>query len=337
MLQTLCSTKLLNPSAPWLCSRASFAQRHRSHKSQSSAAMAEILAGLFTSAVIGIAKDKLAAAITEQANLLWNFGDDLEDMNSVLQAISTALQDAERRSAKEKLKPGVLSCLPVARKKIAVANRMKSMRQELMKINKDFRDFNFTQGCTSTSVELHYDVRETSSLLPENPIIGRNGEKQDIIKLLSTCAKNDETVIVPIYGLGGMGKSSLAQLVYNDAQFKEYDHRIWVYVSQDFDLKKIGRSIISQLPIEGSQQNWDMLQLINQCLDNQLRGKKEEKDIELGTPRSMLQVGKKGTTVDVIVTVDVISKDLSGWTEMNNSDIWNESSEDNGDVNTDVD
>ncbi|XP_022684748.1 putative disease resistance protein RGA1 [Setaria italica] len=402
--------------------------------------MAEILAGLLTSAVVGIAKDKLAAAITEQANLLWNFGGDLGYMNSVLEAISAALQDAERRSAKEKLvelwlkrlkhaalditdmledyqdtsdrltakKPGVLSCLPVAHKKIVVANRMKSMREELRKISKDFRDFKFSEGRTCTSLEQHDDDRETSSRLPEEPIIGRNREKQEIINLLSAGTNNDETVIVSIHGLGGMGKSTLAQLIYNDAQFKKYDHRIWVYVSRDFSLKKIGSSIISLIPIEGGQQNRDTLEAINQCLDNLLRGKKvlivlddlwEEKDNELGKLRSMLQVGKKGTTIDVIVTtrkediarkvstctpyklqplndntcweiikrysrfedqhyqerlekigLDIAkkcggvalaaqalgymlqSKDLSGWTEINNSDIWNESSEDNGGV-----
>jgi len=65
--------------------------------------MAEVLAGFLTSAVVDIAKDKLASAIAEQANLLWNFGDDLEDMNSTLESISAALQDAERRSVKDKL------------------------------------------------------------------------------------------------------------------------------------------------------------------------------------------------------------------------------------------
>jgi len=183
---------------------------------------------------------------------------------------TAALQDAERRSVKDKLvqlwlkrlknaaldisdmmedyqdtndrltakKPRVLSCLPVARKKIAVANRMKSMREELRKINKQFRDFNFSQGSASTSV-VQQDDRETSSRLPEKPIVGRNGEKQEIINLLSAGTNNDETVIVAIHGLGGMGKSTLAQLVYNDAQIKKYDHRIWVYVSRDFSLKKI--------------------------------------------------------------------------------------------------
>ncbi|RCV09239.1 hypothetical protein SETIT_2G011300v2 [Setaria italica] len=402
--------------------------------------MAEILAGLLTSAIVGIAKDKLAAAIAEQANLFWNFSDDLEDMNLVLEAISAALQDAERRSAKEKLvqlllkrlkhaalditdmledyqdtsdrltaeKPGVLSCLPVALKKIVVANRMKSMREEVRKINKDFQDFKFSKDGTCTSLEQHDDDRETSSRLPEKPIIGRNREKQEIINLLSAGTNNDETVIISIHGLGGMGKSTLAQLIYNDAQFKKYDHRIWVYVSRDFSLKKIGSSIISLIPIEGGQQNRDTLEAINQCLDNLFSGKKvlivlddlwEEKDTELGKLRSMLQVGKKGTTIDVIVTtrnediarkvstcppykldalndytcweiikrysmfedqhyqerllnigLDIAkkcagvalaaqtlgymlqSKDLDGWIEINNSYIWNESSQDNGGV-----
>ena len=97
-----------------------------------------------------------------------------------------------------------------------------------------------------------------------------------------------------------------------DTQFKKYDNRIWVYVSRDFNLKKIGSSIISQLPIEGGQQNWDTLHVINQCLEkNLLCGKKvlivlddlwEEKDTELGKLRSMLHVGKKGSMIDVIVT-----------------------------------
>jgi len=37
----------------------------------------------------------MASAIAGQANLLWNFGNDLEDMNSVLESISAALQDQE--------------------------------------------------------------------------------------------------------------------------------------------------------------------------------------------------------------------------------------------------
>jgi len=136
---------------------------------------------------------------------------------------------------------------------------MKSLRKELMKIIMEFRSFEFisTQGTSTTNVQ-HYDKFETTShFLPE--VEGREGEKQEIINLLLHARSNhdeSETVIVPIYALGGMGKTTLAQLVYNDDQFKkQYDCRMWVYVSQDFNLLKIGNSIISQVSAEGAQQN----------------------------------------------------------------------------------
>ncbi|XP_066340594.1 putative disease resistance protein RGA3 isoform X2 [Miscanthus floridulus] len=318
----------------------------------------------------------------------------------------TVVGPSDSRSKDPALIPRALSCLPVACKKITLANKMKSIREQLKKINKQFRDFNFTLGGTTTCVEKHEDVRETSSCLSDKPIIGRNIEKKEIINLLCAGSNNEETSIVAIYGLGGMGKSTLAQQIYNDVGFKKYDHRIWVYVSRDFSLRKIGTSIISLLPIEGGQQNRDTMEAINQCIDNQLHGKKiliilddlwEEKDTELGKLRSMLHVGKKGGMIDVIVTtpnediarnvstskayklqplkddtcweiikrtskfehkhnqerlkqigLDIAkkcggmalaaqavgyllqSKDLSGWTEINNSDIWNKYSEDDG-------
>ena len=64
--------------------------------------MAEAVAGLLTSAFVKLAKDKLGSAIAQQANLLWNFDGDLEDMMDTLETISAALEDAERQSVQEK-------------------------------------------------------------------------------------------------------------------------------------------------------------------------------------------------------------------------------------------
>ncbi|KAJ1276569.1 hypothetical protein BS78_05G224200 [Paspalum vaginatum] len=293
--------------------------------------MAEAVAGLLTSAFVNLDKDKLGSDIAQQANLLCNFDRDLEAMKDTLETISTALEDAERRSVREKLvqlclkrlkraaldisdiledyqdtsdqatiakMPRFLSCLPMGYKRIVVANRMKIARENLSKINKDFQSFNFRQD-TTTTIEKCYDKRETTSDLPEEPIIGRDGEKQKIIDLLlSADATNDEIVIVPIYGLGGMGKSTLAQ-VYNDDRFKKYDHRVWVYVSQDFNLLQIGRSIISQLPTDGGQQNSRTHQDIKSCIRSLLQGKKvlivlddlwEDQRTELDKLRMLLHV-----------------------------------------------
>lgn len=75
----------------------------RATQSYPRAAMVGVVAGLLASAFVGIAKDKLGSSIAEQASLLWNFGEDLEEMKDHLETISAVLVDAERRSVKEDL------------------------------------------------------------------------------------------------------------------------------------------------------------------------------------------------------------------------------------------
>ncbi|GJN10547.1 hypothetical protein PR202_ga28648 [Eleusine coracana subsp. coracana] len=283
-----------------------------------------------------------------------------------------------------------------ARRKMILAKKTKTMRKKLRKISKQRKSFTFAENTISQEPQ-SFDPRETTSIV--NEVFGRDEEKKIITDCLSASHRKDGTVILPIYGLGGIGKSTMAQLVYNYNKLKQYyDHRVWVYVSQEFDLKKIGTSIISRLSTAGGEQNTNSLQLIQQRLNDMPRGKIliilddiwEEDDFKLKDMEDMLN--KKGSMVDVIVTTrsesiakknctvesyklqplkndvcwDIIkrysgfnnksnkgeleqigleiakkcggvalaaqalgytlrSKDLHGWLEMNNSDIWKES------------
>ncbi|TVU40231.1 hypothetical protein EJB05_13684, partial [Eragrostis curvula] len=297
--------------------------------------------GMLTSAVVKIAGDKLGSALGEQANLAWNFNKDLEDMKDTMESVAVLLQDAEKQSGKNKsvqlwlkrLKhaavdisdmmddyqdtdaqatakmPGIFSCLTAARKRMVLANKMKSMREKLRKINEQGQKFNFTLSTDAHLDQHRYDEHETTSVVNEAEILGRDGAKKEITDLLSASHSKDQAMFLPIYGLGGVGKSTLAKLVYNDTQFKKYDHRVWVYVSQEFDLMKIGRSIISQLPTEGGQKNIDTLELIYQCINDLFPDKKilivlddiwEEDGFQLEKLKSMIE--KNGSMVDVLVT-----------------------------------
>jgi hypothetical protein len=208
--------------------------------------------------------------------------------------------------------PTLFSYLKAELNKMVLANEMKNMREELRKINEEARNFNFTVNVGANQEQEHYDRRETAAAVYETThILGREGEKKKIIDILSASLRKDGTMVLPIYGLGGMGKTTLAQLVYNDTQFKEYEHRTWVYVSQEFDLKKIGRSIISKISQDAGQQNLDELEMIRQRLDILFPGKKilivlddlwEDNALELDKLKHMLHVEKKGSMVDVLVT-----------------------------------
>jgi len=59
--------------------------------------------------------------------------------------------------------PGVLSCLPVAYNKIAVANRMKTLREKLSKVRNEIDSFNFRKG-SSINNEAFAIVRLAKSI-----------------------------------------------------------------------------------------------------------------------------------------------------------------------------
>ncbi|KAL6843806.1 hypothetical protein ACP4OV_026377 [Aristida adscensionis] len=92
----------------------------------------------------------------------------------------------------------------------------------------------------STSKNTH---RRTSSLV-QHKMYGRVAEKNSIIKLI-TGQNSDAITVVPIVGIGGIGKTALAQLLYNDQVVKnQFELRIWVWVTKNFDEVRLTREIL---------------------------------------------------------------------------------------------
>ena len=86
---------------------------------------------------------------------------------------------------------------------------------------------------------------ETHSFIPDSDVIGRDKDKQEIIDLLMQPSDDGNVSVIPIIGLGVMGKTTIAQSVYNDEMFKRnFFHRAWVCVSVDFDVQKLAKEIL---------------------------------------------------------------------------------------------
>ncbi|XP_060670905.1 putative disease resistance protein RGA4 [Ziziphus jujuba] len=111
----------------------------------------------------------------------------------------------------------------------------------------------------------HANNRETHSFVRDEEVVGRDDDKKKIIDLLlcSDSRDKDNPSFLPIVGIGGLGKTTLAQFVYNDKNVEKYFHlRMWVCLFGSFELKIILEKMIKSTKKRASvEQGLDLDQL----------------------------------------------------------------------------
>ncbi|KAL9349267.1 hypothetical protein Peur_056522 [Populus x canadensis] len=114
--------------------------------------------------------------------------------------------------------------------------------------------------------------RETS-LVDEHSVYGRDDDKEAILKLLLSDDANGRSLgVVRIVGMGGVGKTTLAQIVYNNSEVQRcFNLKAWVCVSEDFSVSKLTKVILEEV---GSKPDFESLNQLQIQLKERLREKK---------------------------------------------------------------
>ncbi|GAY63317.1 hypothetical protein CUMW_224560 [Citrus unshiu] len=95
--------------------------------------------------------------------------------------------------------------------------------------------------------------RPPSSSVPREPVVfGRKADKTKILEMVltDTAADHANFAVIPIVGMGGIGKTTLAREVYNDKAVEDsgkFDVKAWVCVSDDFDVLSISKALLESI------------------------------------------------------------------------------------------
>ncbi|KAJ9543895.1 hypothetical protein OSB04_023602, partial [Centaurea solstitialis] len=109
-----------------------------------------------------------------------------------------------------------------------------------------------------------------TSLVEVSKIVGQEKDKEALLeKLLENESCSENVSVVSIVGLGGIGKTTLARVLYNEKKVKDhFELMAWVCVSDDFDVLGITNTILQN--VSGEDKKFEDLNQLQESLSEKL-------------------------------------------------------------------
>ncbi|KAF7097230.1 hypothetical protein CFC21_099075 [Triticum aestivum] len=205
--------------------------------------------------IVVSAAERQRVVDTNQILLLQQMKDAVSDADDVLDEFDYML-------LKEKAQKDLLS--RIATSSLSIGKRLVNVdkfRSELRKVLKSLERVRTSAEIFVRVMTLESDkpiqslryvpTRTTGSFLHEDVIFGREKEIPELVGQLvyksDECSLNNEQNFrTEVLGVGGIGKTTLAQLVYKDERIVDsFDVRMWVSVSGNFDKTRVIKEIIA--------------------------------------------------------------------------------------------
>ncbi|MCD7468345.1 hypothetical protein HAX54_006422 [Datura stramonium] len=120
-----------------------------------------------------------------------------------------------------------------------VAKEIDRVEEECLKIQDKGKQASKEPLVQDSSSEKH-------SLNVENNMVGRDDQKKRLLaELIQYGGLSGELKVIPIIGMGGIGKTTLAKEVYDDASIQShFDVRAWATVSSQYNFMQLLRSLL---------------------------------------------------------------------------------------------
>ncbi|RHN56572.1 putative P-loop containing nucleoside triphosphate hydrolase, leucine-rich repeat domain, L [Medicago truncatula] len=233
-------------------------------------------------ALLGVVFENLTSLLQNEFSTISGIKSKVQKLSNNLVHIKAVLEDAEKKQFKElsiklwlqdlkdavyvlddildeySIKSGQLRGSSSLKPKnimfrSEIGNRLKEITRRLDDIAESKNKFSLQMGGTLREIpDQVAEGRQTGSIIAESKVFGREVDQEKIVEFLLTHAKDSDFISVyPIFGLGGIGKTTLVQLIFNDVRVSgHFDKKVWVCVSETFSVKRILCSIFESITLE---------------------------------------------------------------------------------------
>ncbi|CAL8114145.1 unnamed protein product [Prunus armeniaca] len=286
------------------------------------------------SAIVAVLNDAEEKQLTDPGVKLWL--DDLRDLaydvEDVLDKFATKIlkrqiegRDQVKRCWTSKK---VRSSFSKLTRNIDMNSEIKKITERLQEISERKDKFGLKDTGTSSQA---WSRPPTSGVLGGLTVVGRDGDKAKILEMLSSDEHSNVSFdVVAIVGMPGLGKTTLAQFAinHNSDVMKEFGPKVWVSVSDDFDVVRVTKAILES--VTSQPVKVEEFSKMQHDLNEQLRGKKflivlddiwDKSDRDLYDLWTRLQspfsVGAQGSKI-IVTTRDLNVAKIMGATEVHN-------------------